>query len=780
MHHNDLEGMTDEPLPNESSVVGQMLDPNFAPTSAEAEASVSEVPPEEISTDLEMESARVIPCPHCACLLDVAAYDPLASIQCPGCSQNFDLLKEYGLYQLQAIWATGDGQEVFVAKRAGGGQALLWFLPASFYPTADSLELFLRAAGEVANRCDLRYVESCFLEHHHGFIAQVFELKQGILPEAFFPQLCLPSHFASPETAPSTEVIACPRCGQRLENAEEPHLCQIPEPVAEVGTLSSLDLGPRETPCYALCSSCGLDLTVDAFSPLDQLECPNCKASFALLERFAEFKILRQLKGTWQNPLYLASGPSGERVLLVVMGPEIRGQEASMDKFTEEVSSLHALLNVEWIENAFADRFNGFSYFGFVIQPEVPEADLLGVFGIVDAPADVADDLGACIITCPKCSAPMDGGFFDPLDEAICVSCGNTFEVLRQFGHYLVDYRLSSGGTSYLYLARDMNSVRKVALKVLRSSYVRRVPGSVASFIREGELTRRLNHPNIVEVYECGVFNGRSFMALQLVEGLTLEEILLRIQKESDSTFEGPNSNIGPNQFSAGVPEIVCLDVMLQAAAGLGKAHELGFVHGDVKPANIMLTYGGVVKVLDFGLGRFANTDQLLDTEETIYGTPLYIPPERVFREPEDFRSDIYSLGATLYHLLRGVAPFRAKTAAEIALMHTRSPVIRFKAFVPKASDTVCRIVEKSLKKMIGDRYGSHIEFIADLTLARQLVLRTMAKPPKSGQACLAAFMKTVPAKSSPGSVWHRAATQAVHVYKFMTMAITARIKRAS
>src|SRR5205823_5671971 len=144
-------------------------------------------------------------------------------------------------------------------------------------------------------------------------------------------------------------------------------------------------------------------------------------------------------------------------------------------------------------------------------------------------------------------------------------------------------------------------------------------------------------------------------------------------------------------------------------------------------------TYSGNVKVLDFGLVQFANTEKLFaeGEEASVYGTPLYIPPERVRGEPEDFRSDFYSLGATLYHLLRGIAPFRAKTAEECALMHVKSPLVSFKAYAPWVSDTTCRVVEKSLKKNVEDRYLSHIEFIADVTLAKQLLLNTMKKKPK-------------------------------------------------
>ena len=420
------------------------------------------------------------------------------------------------------------------------------------------------------------------------------------------------------------------------------------------------------------------------------------------------------------------------------------------------------------------------------------------------------------IIPCPHCGRSLDVTIFDPLDKIDCTICGQPFELFHQFGDYRLDYRLNAGGTSILYLAQDIHSEKKVALKVLSAAEMKRNSESIASFTREIELTQTFKHPNIIEVYAGGQFQGYYYMSLELAEGLTLDEILFRIQQAEEEKKQVIDSNQGQSQFKPGFPELVSLEIMLQATAGLGVAHQAGFVHGDIKPENIMLTYDGIVKVLDFGLVQFANAEKLLEEgeEHTVYGTPLYIPPERVRGEPEDFRSDIYGLGATLYHMLRGIAPFRAKSPAEIAVMHTQTPVIKFNAFVPSASETTCRIIEKSMKKSVADRYGSHIEFIADLMLAKQLIMQEMEPLPKSeayatfgsrlakvfggarvgdtssklpspspsaeaaGQELLQSFRERFRAKKKKLGLWKRASTSVVHTYKYATMAITTRFRK--
>ena len=241
-------------------------------------------------------------------------------------------------------------------------------------------------------------------------------------------------------------------------------------------------------------------------------------------------------------------------------------------------------------------------------------------------------------------------------------------------------------------------------------------------------------------------------MALELVEGEPIDKILAHVQPKPPIATSGKGDEHGKEPL----PELVCLEIGLQAAAALGVAHEHHLVHGDIKPENIMVTYDGVVKVVDFGLVQFANTEKLFDEGESysVFGTPLYIPPERVRGEPEDFRSYLYSLGATLYHLLRGLPPYRAKGMTELAIMHTEAPMLTFHAVAPHVSQATCRIIEKSLKKSVEARYTSITELITALTEAKELITKNMKSKDKDGRSILKKFMESLNIRKKRGWFW--------------------------
>lgn len=349
-------------------------------------------------------------------------------------------------------------------------------------------------------------------------------------------------------------------------------------------------------------------------------------------------------------------------------------------------------------------------------------------------------------VNCPHCQAVVDVMQFDPLQAVACPSCGKSFELLRRFAGYSIEQEIGRGGTSTVYMAHSDALGKPVALKVLMGAEILRSPESAVNFLREGELTQKMRHPNIVEVYEYGVFQGFHFMAMEMLVGKAINEILDHMQKLAQERKGGaPTKGDSRDKamFKEPLPELVCIEMALQAAAGLGVAHQLGLVHGDIKPENIMITNEGVVKVVDFGLVQFANAEKLIGEGESysVFGTPLYIPPERVLGEPEDFRTDLYSLGATLYHLLRGLPPYRAKDMTELAIMHTQAPLLSFHAVAPNVSMTTCKVIEKSLKKDIKNRYASHEELIKDLNFARDLITQPHIREVKPGALVLADFL---------------------------------------
>jgi serine/threonine protein kinase len=387
--------------------------------------------------------------------------------------------------------------------------------------------------------------------------------------------------------------------------------------------------------------------------------------------------------------------------------------------------------------------------------------------------------------TCPHCQTLVQVTGLNPLEEGICPVCDKKFQVLREFGPFIIEQRLDVGGLAVVYRALDTRNKEKVALKVL-SAQALYEPGARGSFKREYALTRNLRHPNLIQIFEYGEFQGFDYLVLELAEGMNL----FRIMNLLPPVKPRKGTNIPENDFQMNlivISELVCLEVALQAAAGLGAAHEHGLVHGDLKPANIMLTKDGEVKILDFGLVQFANVEQLFAESEQdhIFGTAFYIPPERVRGEKEDFRSDLYSLAATLFHMMSGRAPFYAKTLEQIALMHVQDsltsfrgkPVVRFSVNSPNISEYTVHMIEKALKKEPRERYMSHMEFIADITLARNQLLQSMGRrPQKDGRPVLRKFIRSVPGYGLFSSFWNQVKVIVNHATSAITVSITKRM----
>jgi serine/threonine protein kinase/Tol biopolymer transport system component len=283
----------------------------------------------------------------------------------------------------------------------------------------------------------------------------------------------------------------------------------------------------------------------------------------------------------------------------------------------------------------------------------------------------------------------------------------------EQIGHYKVVSLLGVGGMGHVYLAEDAKLGRKVALKLLPTSYTR--DGSrLRRFQQEARSASALNHPNILTIHELGEVGGRQFIATEFVEGETLREHLRR----------GPLN----------LPET--LDIAIQIAGALAAAHKAGIVHRDIKPENIMLRHDGYIKVLDFGLAKL--TEQHEPTSEAhaaknvnvssglVMGTVKYMSPEQAQGLPVDPRSDIFSLGVVLYEMLAGHAPFHGESNSDLILsILTRDPA-PIAEFVPNAAIEIQAVVNKALRKSVDRRYQSSSEMIVDLkAIARSLTLVT-------------------------------------------------------
>jgi serine/threonine protein kinase len=305
-------------------------------------------------------------------------------------------------------------------------------------------------------------------------------------------------------------------------------------------------------------------------------------------------------------------------------------------------------------------------------------------------------------INCRQCNTAIDVRDREPFTTVTCSNCHMEAVVPVKLGHFHLLKPLGTGGMGTVYKAHDLALDRTVALKVLRKKYAEDSE-FLANFSAEARAAAALNHPNIASVYSVGEENGAHFLIMELLEGGSLDN---RIESQKK------------------IPETEALDIGIQVANALKAAYVRNVLHCDIKPANILFSDEGVPKVVDFGLARvlqrFGGGAQKAQTAE-IWGTPFYIAPERVLGKQEDYRSDIYSLGATLYHAIAGRPPFDAKTADEVVRLHTEAAAESLKKVAPEVSDETARVIARMLAKNPAERYQTHDELIRDLAEARRI-----------------------------------------------------------
>ncbi len=208
--------------------------------------------------------------------------------------------------------------------------------------------------------------------------------------------------------------------------------------------------------------------------------------------------------------------------------------------------------------------------------------------------------------------------------------------MVERIGHYRIVAELGRGGMGVVYKAHEQSLNRFVALKVL-GEHLTEDPAHVERFLREAQSAARLNHPNIVQIYAVSQDEGRHYFAMEYVSGQSLQQIL-----RSRGTLDS----------------IQAARIVLQTASGLGAAHEQGVIHRDIKPANLMIDERGLVKIADFGLALMTAAVSRLTATGMFMGTPGYLSPEQCLDQDIDHRTDIYSLGVTLFEALSGKAPF--------------------------------------------------------------------------------------------------------------------------
>ena len=332
-----------------------------------------------------------------------------------------------------------------------------------------------------------------------------------------------------------------------------------------------------------------------------------------------------------------------------------------------------------------------------------------------------------------QCVEPPLGGNAPArsVPPAASVTGGNL--IGKRVSHYRVIAPLGGGGMGVVYRAEDLKLGRPVALKFLPEELAE-IPSALGRLDREARAASALNHPNICTIYAVEEHEGHPFIAMELLEGRTLRELIAEQRSSPENAAQKTQLQIP-----------ILLDIGIQVAEGLRAAHARSIIHRDIKPANIFVTTQGQVKILDFGLAKLQESESLdqphatpaeqslaregtiplnLTRTGTTVGTAAYMSPEQVRGEKLDARSDLFSFGLVLYEMATGRQAFDGPTVAEVhdAILHTKP--VDLHELSPNIPAKLETIIHKALEKNREERYGNASEFLADLES-----LRKMARP---------------------------------------------------
>lgn len=300
---------------------------------------------------------------------------------------------------------------------------------------------------------------------------------------------------------------------------------------------------------------------------------------------------------------------------------------------------------------------------------------------------DETDATAPVIDNCPECSQAIDVSALTPFSEIVCPSCNASVRMRTTMGQYHLVGILGEGGMSQVFKAVDIHLQREVALKILHQS-LSLDSSLTAMFEREAKLTASILHPNVVKVYTVGRDQGYFFIAMEVIDALSLEQMI---------------ANKGC------LSEKEALNVAHDVTSGLKAAYEEGLIHRDIKPGNMLVMEDGTAKLVDFGLAVHQDGE---DESEELWATPFYVPPEKLDGDADTHLGDIYSLGATLYHAVAGRPPFEANTSSMDELKEIKKQTLNLKAEAPSLSKPTLKLIEKMMAYRPDDRSVSYDEIL--------------------------------------------------------------------
>lgn len=318
-----------------------------------------------------------------------------------------------------------------------------------------------------------------------------------------------------------------------------------------------------------------------------------------------------------------------------------------------------------------------------------------------------ASDKPLRMVTCGWCDTKVFiPGDLPPLGTVPCKKCGHPVMMPMMLRQFELRSVIASGGNGTVYRAFDNVLERQVAVKLVKKELMND-PVAMESFYREARACARLNHTNIIHIYTFDEYEGQVYLVMELADHGSLDA---RIDKQQR------------------VQELHVLDIGISIASALDLALKHNLLHRDIKPGNILFDSDNVPKLVDFGLAR--NVDAEPESATVTEGTPYYVAPEKIKREKETFLSDMYSLGATMYHALTGHVPFEAPTVEELVAAHVHTALTPPNQVIPDISQPTSDALVKVMAKDPADRFLSYDEFSMALWAARsQLLVQQYAQP---------------------------------------------------